>query len=186
MKAIDTVWVTIYGPPKELITDGESGMAFSKQTKEYLARKGIKLTQGARTSIPNTSDDMVLCSETPYTALTDSLQRRGSPTSEDLASLHDKTTSALTLPCDFDTDDALSDQDRDEAMKQEFTTTIQAYPINESKIATAQPGSGPHPGRDSPAPNPKESTCPGCKHVRARSDWTHSRERDRTVQLSLR
>ena len=43
IKAIDTIWVTTHGPPKELITDGESGIALSKQTTVYLARKGVKL-----------------------------------------------------------------------------------------------------------------------------------------------
>merc|ERR1712218_353549 len=43
MKAIDTLWVGIHGPPKELITDGESGIVASQRTNEFLARKGIKL-----------------------------------------------------------------------------------------------------------------------------------------------
>jgi len=43
IKAIDNIWVTMHGPPKELITDGESGIVVSNQTTEYLARKGIKL-----------------------------------------------------------------------------------------------------------------------------------------------
>ena len=43
MKAIDTAWVTIHGPPRELITDGESGIVVSQRTHEFLARKGIKL-----------------------------------------------------------------------------------------------------------------------------------------------
>ena len=33
MKAIDTLWVATHGPPKELITDGESGIALSNLTK---------------------------------------------------------------------------------------------------------------------------------------------------------
>ena len=32
---------------------------------------------------------------------------------EDLASLHDKTTVDLVYPCDFDSEDALSDEDSD-------------------------------------------------------------------------
>ena len=33
----------IHGPPKELITDGESGIVVAQKTTEYLARRGIKL-----------------------------------------------------------------------------------------------------------------------------------------------
>ena len=36
MKAIDTLWVATHGPPKELITDGESGIALSNLTKENM------------------------------------------------------------------------------------------------------------------------------------------------------
>ena len=43
MTAIDTIWVSIHGPMKELITDGESGIVLSNTTNQYLARKGIKL-----------------------------------------------------------------------------------------------------------------------------------------------
>ena len=43
MKAIDTLWVGIHGPPQELITDGESGIVASQRTSEYLSRKGIRL-----------------------------------------------------------------------------------------------------------------------------------------------
>ena len=38
IKAIDTMWTTIHGPPQELITDGESGIVVSGRTREYLAR----------------------------------------------------------------------------------------------------------------------------------------------------
>ena len=41
--AIDTIWTGIHGPPKELITDSESGIALSHKTTEYLARQGTKL-----------------------------------------------------------------------------------------------------------------------------------------------
>ena len=41
--AIDPAWVGIHGPPKELITDGESGIVVSHKTTEYLAHQGIKL-----------------------------------------------------------------------------------------------------------------------------------------------
>ena len=43
MEAIEELWVSIHGPPKELIVDGESGIARSEQTRAYLHRKGIKL-----------------------------------------------------------------------------------------------------------------------------------------------
>ena len=43
MKAIDTIWITVHGTPRELITDGESGIVYSDRTKDFLARKGIKL-----------------------------------------------------------------------------------------------------------------------------------------------
>merc|ERR1712175_50801 len=43
LKAIDTGWITIHGPMKELITDGESGIVISQRTRDFLARKGITL-----------------------------------------------------------------------------------------------------------------------------------------------
>ena len=43
MKAIDAGWVTIHGPMKDLITDGESGIVISQRTRDFLARKGITL-----------------------------------------------------------------------------------------------------------------------------------------------
>ena len=48
MKAIDELWVSIHGSPKELITDGESGIVASDATNQYLHRKGIKLHQRAK------------------------------------------------------------------------------------------------------------------------------------------
>eukprot|EP00974_Lingulodinium_polyedra_P035674 3423952-Lingulodinium_polyedra.AAC.1 len=55
MKAIDVLWMATHGPPKELITDSESGIVFSEKTREYLARKGTKLHPRAkRTSTPST------------------------------------------------------------------------------------------------------------------------------------
>ena len=95
---------------------------------------------------------------------------------EDLSSLHDKTTTAIAFPCDFDTDDALSDEDHDVCMNLEFGNRIQAFPIDVSKVAKAQPGSAPHPGPDHRAPKISECKCPGCKHMRARNDWAHTRE----------
>ena len=43
INAMDTLWLTTHGPPKELITDGESGITLSHKTNEYLARRGVKL-----------------------------------------------------------------------------------------------------------------------------------------------
>ena len=43
MTAIEELWVTTHGSPKELITDGESGITRSESTNRYLARKGIRL-----------------------------------------------------------------------------------------------------------------------------------------------
>ena len=42
-EAIDKLWVTIHGPPGELIMDGEAGVVRSDYTNRYLTRKGIKL-----------------------------------------------------------------------------------------------------------------------------------------------
>ncbi len=42
-KAIDELWVSTHGPPKELIVDGESGIVQSSMTCQYLHRKGIRL-----------------------------------------------------------------------------------------------------------------------------------------------
>ena len=43
------------------------------------------------------------------------------------------------------------------------------------KVAKPQPGSAPHSGPDHRAPPAKDSPCPGCKHMRARNDWEHTR-----------
>ena len=40
---MDEIWLTIHGPPKELIVDGEGGISRSDQCKAFLARKGVKL-----------------------------------------------------------------------------------------------------------------------------------------------
>ena len=47
-KAIGTVWVSIHGPPKELITDQEGGLVKAKQSNEWLQRLGIKLHPRAK------------------------------------------------------------------------------------------------------------------------------------------
>ncbi len=41
--ALGTAWINIHGPPKELITDQEGGLAQSKETTEWLHTLGIKL-----------------------------------------------------------------------------------------------------------------------------------------------
>eukprot|EP00974_Lingulodinium_polyedra_P067989 6582178-Lingulodinium_polyedra.AAC.1 len=48
MVAIDVLWNQIHGPPREVITDSESGIVFSERTREYLARKGTKLHPRAK------------------------------------------------------------------------------------------------------------------------------------------
>ena len=48
MKAIDVFWMSIHGPPKELITDSESGIVFAERAREYLARNGTKLHPRAK------------------------------------------------------------------------------------------------------------------------------------------
>ena len=40
--AINTLWITIHGPMKELIVDGESGIAASEKCQTFLQRAGIK------------------------------------------------------------------------------------------------------------------------------------------------
>eukprot|EP00974_Lingulodinium_polyedra_P130872 11215532-Lingulodinium_polyedra.AAC.1 len=42
-KAIEMLWMSSHGPPKELITDSESGIVFSRRATEYIARRGAKL-----------------------------------------------------------------------------------------------------------------------------------------------
>jgi hypothetical protein len=49
MKGIDTAWISIHGPPKELIGDGESGIVGTAAgVPEYLHRKGVKLHPRAK------------------------------------------------------------------------------------------------------------------------------------------
>ncbi len=43
LRAIDKLWVSTHGPPRELIVDGESGITQSDKTLQYLHRKGIRL-----------------------------------------------------------------------------------------------------------------------------------------------
>ena len=46
--AIQTCWVGIHGPMKELILDGESGIAISELTNTYLRRQTIELRSRAK------------------------------------------------------------------------------------------------------------------------------------------
>ena len=89
---------------------------------------------------------------------------------DDLSSLE---ISCYAQPCDYGTDSDLSDQDHNQCLLAECS---QAYfPIDIGKVARAQEGSTPHPGRDPRAKAPKESSCLACKHYRARDDWEHNR-----------
>ena len=81
----------------------------------------------------------------------------------------------FVYPCDFDSEDALSDEDHDQCLRLQFGSRIQSYPVDASKVARAQPG-GAGRGPDPAAPTAKASTCPGCRHSRARDDWEHTRE----------
>eukprot|EP00974_Lingulodinium_polyedra_P087445 8476130-Lingulodinium_polyedra.AAC.1 len=40
--------ISTHGPPKELITDNESGIVISDRTREYLARQGAKVWPRAK------------------------------------------------------------------------------------------------------------------------------------------
>ena len=35
LDALDTIWVSIHGPMRELIMDGEAGLAVSNEAKQY-------------------------------------------------------------------------------------------------------------------------------------------------------
>ena len=41
ISAINSIWITIHGPMKELIADGESGIAASEKCQTLLERNGI-------------------------------------------------------------------------------------------------------------------------------------------------
>ena len=45
MKAIDMLRISVHGPPKELITDGETGIATYQRTGEHLPRLGAHTRQ---------------------------------------------------------------------------------------------------------------------------------------------
>ncbi len=50
--AIDELWVSTHGAPKELIIAGESGISRSEYTSQYLAQKGIRLHVRGRDQHP--------------------------------------------------------------------------------------------------------------------------------------
>jgi hypothetical protein len=76
----------------------------------------------------------------------------------------------------YDSNDDLSEEDHDFCLKADFRQRVQCYPVDSDKVAKAQPGGTPLRGPDERAPAPNVSTCPGCRHYRARSDWEHIRE----------
>ena len=46
--ALDAIWVGIHGPTRELIMDGEAGLASSGIAKQYYDRHGIKFVPRAK------------------------------------------------------------------------------------------------------------------------------------------
>ena len=94
---------------------------------------------------------------------------------EDISSLDprvDQADTRFVLPCDYDTDQELSDQDHNECL---LCETKFCYPIDITKIAQPTEEGKPFHGRDPRAPRPKDSPCLGCRNYRARDDWDHSR-----------
>ena len=88
---------------------------------------------------------------------------------EDLSSLDkqlDPSDPSFYVPADYDTDQALSDDDHNQQLLAEGMALF--YPVDRSKVAPAQTGSAPHPGPDPRAPLPKDSKCKGCRSFRAR------------------
>ena len=94
---------------------------------------------------------------------------------DDLSSLTGVEGEAQSNAC-FDMNDILSDEDREQCLLAQFRGQVQCYPIDATKVAKAQPGSTPAHGPDPRAADRKDTTCPGCKHARARDDWEHTRE----------
>ncbi len=76
----------------------------------------------------------------------------------------------------LDSDEELIDQDLHQQMRSRHV--YPTIPIDPSIVAKAQTGEEPLPGRDCRAVSRKPSTCPECKHYRARDGWEHSREND--------
>ena len=80
------------------------------------------------------------------------------------------------IPIDCDTDEELFYEDQSFHIRSVIEEHAISFPIDEAKIARPQPGGQPSRKRDSRAPPAKDSTCPGCRHMRSRDDWTHTRE----------
>ena len=93
-----------------------------------------------------------------------------------LASLNGRETAEALFPCDFDTDDQLSDEDHDNCLKRQMGQFANANPVGMSKVAPAQKGSIPAPGPYPRAPKQSMSAYQGCMSYRARNDWEHIRE----------
>ena len=55
VKGFETCWASIHGPPKEFITDGETGIVISDYFQAFLKRKGIKPVTPAKDSTPASS-----------------------------------------------------------------------------------------------------------------------------------
>ena len=83
---------------------------------------------------------------------------------DDLSSLHlPEQPPDVALPCAYDTDDALSDEDHNERLLRQLGTNAQVFPVDITKVAQAQPGE-PQAGPDPRDPTPSESPCPGCRN----------------------
>ena len=88
---------------------------------------------------------------------------------DNLSSLNIPEGPDVALPCAYDTDDALSDEDHDDCMLRQLGNEAHVFPVDISKVAQAQPGE-PQVGTDPRAPRPSESPCPECKNSRGRSN----------------
>ena len=106
---------------------------------------------------------------------------------DDLSSISEVETTA-SIPAEkafyeFDTDDELSDDDHNFCMMVECGP-LNLYPVDVSKVAKAQTGSTPAPGRDPRAAPPATSTCKGCRHYRPRNDLgAHPRGRTMLIPI---
>ena len=93
---------------------------------------------------------------------------------EDLSSLTEEQGTALCCPCGTDSDDLSTELDH----------MLQAYPIDLSKVAHAQPGGVPS-GQDPRAPAAfRDCLCPGCRGTKPIDDWLHNRK-IRGMQIPL-
>ena len=90
---------------------------------------------------------------------------------DDLSSLTGCVFSHLNTD---DTEDEFLDHDAEHAMLSYLGAHAHVYPVDLASVAQAQPGDALL-GRDPRAKPAKESSCPGCRHFRARNDWEHNR-----------